>query len=70
MSGMAAFSGSVTSFRPRQPTVSLHSPLDFRTGHMGLLKGERSPLGSPVNESAYGWESGSLSWCDAGALLW
>jgi len=41
MSGMAALSGGVTSFRPRYSIVSLHSPVDFLTGHMGLLKCER-----------------------------
>jgi len=37
MSDTAALSGGVTSFRPRQCTASLHSPVDFLTGHMGLL---------------------------------
>ncbi|KAM6280968.1 TOG array regulator of axonemal microtubules protein 2-like [Porphyrio hochstetteri] len=38
MSSTAALTGSVTSFRPRQPTVSLHSPLDCCSGPIGLLK--------------------------------
>ena len=47
MSGTAALSGGVTSSRPWQSTVSLLSPLDFRTGHMGLSKGEGVLLISP-----------------------
>jgi len=41
MSGVEAFSHGATSFRPRYSTVSLYSPLDFHTGHMGLVKGEQ-----------------------------
>lgn len=63
---MAALSSSVTSFR--WSTVYLHSPPSFPTGLMGLMwrVGESccSLLASPVNESAYGWGSGSFSWWD------
>ena len=41
MSGTAALSGGVTSFRLQQSTVSLHFQLDFCTGHMGLLYGKQ-----------------------------
>lgn len=40
MSHTTALSSGVTSFRPQQSTVSLHSALDFLMGHRGLLEGE------------------------------
>ena len=47
MSGTAVLSGGVTSFRPRYSSVSLHSLLNFRSGHVGLLKGKRVLLITP-----------------------
>lgn len=54
--------GGTTSFKP-QFTVSLHSPLDFHTGHTGLLKvsGSCWPLlGSLGDKLVYKWELQSL----------
>lgn len=53
MSGMAALNGSMTSFRPWHTTVSVHCPLDFYTGYMRQLKGERALPVTP-------WFSGGL----------
>jgi len=47
MSSMTSLSGGVTSLRLQQSTVSLDSPVDFLTGHMGLLKLERVLLITP-----------------------
>lgn len=47
LSGTAALSSGVTSFRPQQSTVILHSPLDFHTSLLGLLKGELVLLITP-----------------------
>lgn len=82
MSGTAALKSGVTSFRPRLSIVGVHSPQDFCTGHMGMLKGEQILLkGEQIllitpwlskDRLVHGWGLQSLGWCNtaAGAQSW
>lgn len=52
-SSTAALSSGIASFGPQLSARGLHSLLDFRTGHVELLKGERVLLIAPCLSNSF-----------------